>query len=210
LTLCFAPAIVKNMLAKKHLGILIFLSACASERGPATDAGESEAGASSPEAGNVPVRGPARSDSGTDAVALPALDGGASLDAGRTEASGEWPPLDADLADAGRDQEADWGVDAGREALAEAGREAERETGPEVGPEVGKESGPEVGKEVGRESGPEAGKEVGREAGRESGPETRPCPSYCFEGCNVGCGADGQCVACATCSCDATTGTCHC
>jgi len=185
------------------------LSACATERGPATDAGESEAGTFPTEAGNVPLRGPVRPDSGTDSVSLPTLDVGGLLDAGRSEASGE-QSLDADPADLGRSWDVGGEADVGREGLAEAGREVGREPGPEVGPEVGKESGPEVGREAGRESGPEAGKEVGKEVGREAGPEAKPCPSYCFEGCNVGCGVDGQCVSCATCSCDATTGTCHC
>ena len=64
------------------------------------------------------------------------------------------------------------------------------------------------GPEAGREAG--AGPEAGPEAGREAGPEAKTCAPACKEGCNIGCRDDGQCVSCATCSCDVVTGSCHC
>lgn len=91
--------------------------------------------------------------------------------------------------------------------------------GPEAGAEVsipetsgaaGPEGSPEAGREVGPEAGPEPGPEAGREAGPEVGPEARGCDPACMVGCNVGCSASGACLACATCSCDVTSGQCHC
>ena len=84
------------------------------------------------------------------------------------------------------------------------------EEGSEVGPVSGPEAGPEAGREAGPEAGPEAGREAGREAGPESGPEVRPCDPACLVGCNVGCSPTGSCLSCSTCSCDVTTGQCHC
>lgn len=44
----------------------------------------------------------------------------------------------------------------------------------------------------------------------EVGPEVKVCPAACYQGCNVGCGSDGQCVACSTCTCEVVTGSCRC
>lgn len=70
---------------------------------------------------------------------------------------------------------------------------------------------------------PDSGIDVGREAGPdlttlpdlrsvlpEAGPEAKKCASECFTGCNIGCRSDGQCQACATCTCEVASGTCHC
>ena len=76
--------------------------------------------------------------------------------------------------------------------------------------EVGLDVGDEV-IELSPEVGPEAGREVIAEVGREVGADTRlACSAACFVGCNIGCGADGQCQACATCTCDVVSGSCHC
>jgi hypothetical protein len=69
--------------------------------------------------------------------------------------------------------------------------------------------GPEARREVGRESVPEAAPDVVPPA-REVGPEAPKCPAECHEGCNVGCGPKGQCVACPTCACSVESGICHC
>lgn len=36
------------------------------------------------------------------------------------------------------------------------------------------------------------------------------CVSSCTGGCNVGCGSNGQCRTCTTCTCSGDTGICHC
>jgi hypothetical protein len=106
------------------------------------------------------------------------------------------------------------GPEAGQVADLAPGPEAGLEAGPEPGPEVGREAGPEPGPEAGREAGPEPGPEAGREAGPEpgpeAGPEAHPCDPSCLVGCNVGCSPTGACLSCGTCSCDGTTGQCHC
>jgi hypothetical protein len=70
----------------------------------------------------------------------------------------------------------------------------------------------EVGREV---SSPEAGPELQvspdlRPVLPEVGPEAKKCAPECNTGCNVGCREDGQCQACATCTCEVASGTCHC
>ena len=44
----------------------------------------------------------------------------------------------------------------------------------------------------------------------EAGKEAAVCPTTCFTGCYNGCGSNGQCKACATCTCEVVTGACHC
>jgi hypothetical protein len=36
------------------------------------------------------------------------------------------------------------------------------------------------------------------------------CATVCEGGCTIGCGADGQCKSCNTCTCSGMTGQCHC
>ena len=49
-----------------------------------------------------------------------------------------------------------------------------------------------------------------RSALPEAGPEALKCSPLCNTGCNIGCRSDGQCTACATCTCEVASGTCHC
>lgn len=94
--------------------------------------------------------------------------------------------------DAGRgDVPVDVTAEAGLEARPEAGGEARREVEPDVVAPPG---------DLGRD----------REPRPEAGPEAMVCPASCLTGCNVGCGANGRCVACGTCTCSGETGVCHC
>jgi len=93
-------------------------------------------------------------------------------------------------------------------SLAEVGVEAAADTSPIVV----SDASPEIGREV---STPEAGPELQvspdlRPVLPETGPEAKKCAPECNTGCNVGCRADGQCQACATCTCEVASGTCHC
>ena len=45
------------------------------------------------------------------------------------------------------------------------------------------------------------------DAGKEA---AMACPTECFQGCYTGCGSNGQCKSCATCTCEVVTGLCHC
>jgi hypothetical protein len=79
-----------------------------------------------------------------------------------------------------------------------------------VGPEVGTSAAdafPAPDTRAPDEVGPEVGTS---KADASSGPDVLRCRPECFLGCNVGCRDDGQCAACPTCTCDVTTGSCHC
>ena len=171
------------------IALLVLLVGCAREGLVGVDAGAG---------GSTPLRrGPA---SPADALVVPGVGPEAGAEASTSETS----------VAAGPEGSPEAGREVGPEAGSEPGPEAGREAGAEPGPEAGREVGAEPGPEVGREAGPEPAPEVGRPAGPEAGPEVRACDPACMVGCNVGCSASGACLSCATCTCDVTSGQCHC
>ena len=74
-------------------------------------------------------------------------------------------------------------------------------------------SGPDLGKRDVQPLGPGAvcGEASECKSGICSKVTGRCCQTTCpNNGCNFGCDTSGMCSACATCTCDATTGLCHC